>query len=292
MKNPFDVLGIPRPTKMGPLSAEQIAEAKKAFRKLSMQYHPDREGGNEEKFKEVKTAWEQIESGKLNAQQKQYDIDEILRAFRAQQKGGFHPHRSPFQDFAPTAGYFAARVPYSDAYHGFSLNINININGDAKSGVVAIPPRTANETTNQYKMADGTPVEVTTIIVDPKFRQRDPKGSIKVLSSDKVIAATGDLETTVDVDALDILTGAWITVEDFLHDKFSVRVPQGFDTSNFLKVAGKGYFDWNVTQRVAEEKRCDLYLKLNPIFSKLDKLDEEKVKALYELVKNRNPPKS
>lgn len=34
------------------------AEIRKNFKRLTLKYHPDREGGNEEKFKEVNLAYE------------------------------------------------------------------------------------------------------------------------------------------------------------------------------------------------------------------------------------------
>jgi len=55
MRDPYEVLGIPR-------DADEDA-IKKAYRKLAMQHHPDRNGGSEEsaeKFKEVSQAYEQL----------------------------------------------------------------------------------------------------------------------------------------------------------------------------------------------------------------------------------------
>jgi len=61
-KNPYDVLGIPKNS--------SIEDAKSAYRKLSMKYHPDRNPGNkasEEMFKEISAAYEMIKSpGKNN----------------------------------------------------------------------------------------------------------------------------------------------------------------------------------------------------------------------------------
>ena len=55
MMNPFEQLEIP--------NNSSVDVAKKAFRKLAMIHHPDR-GGDSEKFKLIKAAWELIESGK------------------------------------------------------------------------------------------------------------------------------------------------------------------------------------------------------------------------------------
>src|SRR6185369_3043168 len=46
----YEVLGIGKSA-----SADEI---KKAFRKAAIEHHPDKEGGNEEKFKEVSEAYE------------------------------------------------------------------------------------------------------------------------------------------------------------------------------------------------------------------------------------------
>lgn len=63
MKDPYKVLGV----KVG----DDLDTVKKAYRKLAMKYHPDRNPGNpeaEERFKEVSKAWEYLKDnfGKEN----------------------------------------------------------------------------------------------------------------------------------------------------------------------------------------------------------------------------------
>ena len=75
----YEVLGVPRDA-----TADQI---KKAYRKLAMQYHPDRNPGDksaEEKFKEVTAAYEILSKEDSRARYDQFGWD-------AFEHGGGHP---------------------------------------------------------------------------------------------------------------------------------------------------------------------------------------------------------
>ncbi len=76
MRDYYEILGIPKNS-----SEEEI---KKAFRKLAHQYHPDKKGGDEKKFKEVNEAYQVLSDSKKRAQ-----YDKFGRTFDSNQGGGF-----------------------------------------------------------------------------------------------------------------------------------------------------------------------------------------------------------
>jgi len=74
-KDFYNILGV------GKTASEE--EIKKAYRKLAHQYHPDKQGGNEAKFKEVNEAYQVLS----NAQKRQ-QYDTYGRVFEGAQGGG------------------------------------------------------------------------------------------------------------------------------------------------------------------------------------------------------------
>jgi len=88
-KDYYKVLGVDK-------NASQD-DIKKAFRKLAHQYHPDKQGGNEEKFKEINEAYQVLGDAKKRSQ-----YDQFGSTFeQARSQGGF----SGFEGFRDFSGY-------------------------------------------------------------------------------------------------------------------------------------------------------------------------------------------
>ncbi len=89
MKDPYTILGVPR-------SAGED-EIKKAYRKLAHQYHPDKKGGDEAKFKELNEAYQV-----LSDPGKRANFDNFGFAYN---DGGFQGA----QDFGGFSDFFGGR---------------------------------------------------------------------------------------------------------------------------------------------------------------------------------------
>ena len=85
----YEVLGVAKTA-----SADEI---KKAFRKLAVKYHPDKEGGDEVKFKEASEAYEVLKDA-----QKKQRYDQFGHAGVGGSAGG----GNPFEGFGGSAGGF------------------------------------------------------------------------------------------------------------------------------------------------------------------------------------------
>lgn len=89
----YEVLGVGKSA-----SADEI---KKAFRKAAVKYHPDKEGGSEDKFKEVNEAYEVLKD-----QQKRQRYDQFGHAGVGGASGGGYGGGNPFEGFGGQGMHF------------------------------------------------------------------------------------------------------------------------------------------------------------------------------------------
>jgi DnaJ-class molecular chaperone len=286
-------------------------DIKKAYRKLSSAHHPDKHTNaveadrkeHEEKFKEAKEAYEMLSDTQKRAAYDQRghaafeqqrpssgpgsagwqevdpnDLSEILRQMRAGAYG--QPFRRMKQVFE-----FNAKVTLKDAYNGFDVEVQLP---DGKKHMVKVQPGTPEGYRTQHDVDENYTIVAVTRIRD-NFLIKDPTncGFTPTLVEGQTVMRldVGDIETVIQADALDLILGAWVDVTDFLGETLKVRIPQGFNQNQRLKVKGKGYKHWLHELKKPAEGRADLYIRVNPIFNPPDKLDRDKIVALEAITR-------
>jgi DnaJ-class molecular chaperone len=293
MKNYYDVLEVPKNA-----SDDDI---KKAYRKLASKFHPDKvtdvgeKAAAEVKFKEVKEAYEvlsdpvkrqQYDNPQSSDFQQFSDISDILNRMRA--AGG----NVRFQQIHE----LVTDVPIAEAYKGFVLKARLGNEMDE----IEIPAGLPAGARGQFKSKSGKRVFVTVRFAPSQFKSihvNDAQPQISPQGAFTGLIQTGDVETTVEVNALDLLLGSWIRVTDIIGDAYEVRVPAGHNIQNRLKVKSKGYKHWDTRRDCASDVRGDLYVRVLPIFKtplNFTAEDKAKVKQLLDQLepKESNDPQN
>lgn len=224
-KNFYDILGVDK-------NASQD-DIKKAYRNLSKKYHPDRNGGDDSKFKELNEAYDILGD---ETKRKQYDNPNPFGGFHGfgESRGGFSWFWNS-QNTKPMPQNIEAHIEVSmtEAYYGCNRNIRIgtkNINVDIPKGV----------TTGKTIVYNGYGGKG----YDPLTGQEkcgDLYIKINVRSTDKMyLNNDGSLEMMVAIDWIDAILGCDMELDVF--DKtINIRVPKYTQNGGYVLSSGNGF---------------------------------------------------
>jgi curved DNA-binding protein len=270
MRDPYSILGIQR--------GATEEEIKKAYRKMAVKYHPDKPGGDEEKFKEVADAYDRLTNPKRKAQENPF--------------GGFGGHNQydfQFSDYSDLfeqmmrdsgwSGMFnnqygqrggkgrdvraSISIPIEEAYRGTKRQINIGL----KVVEINIP---AGSKTGQKLRVKGH---------GQKGHTEDMNGDliveVTVVESTQFYLDNKGLHTIIQVDAIDSMLGVETNVTVF-DRAYKFSVPPGTQNGQSLRMKGKG---WPVFGQT--EERGDLYVTV--LITVSGDLTDEEVRALSKI---------
>lgn len=237
MADPYKILGVPKSS-----SSEEI---KKAYRKLAKEYHPDKEGGNEEKFKAAADAYDTLgNSEKRQAYDQRANnpfngggfdesfFDEFIRNGGSPFQGGGFNSRGHGFNTRGTNIDAKVYIPLKDAYYGClreirlgAKTINVNIKPGVKPGqrmrLKGLGQRGMTEAQN------GDLILTVLIQDDPNF-YLDKKG----------------LHAIKHVNLYDALLGGKDKIEVF--DKtITYTIPKCVRNGTMLRIQGKGFPSYN-----------------------------------------------
>lgn len=257
MKDYYSVLGINKGA-----SGDEI---KKAYRKLAMKYHPDRNEGDskaESKFKEISEAYavlsdtkkrrEYDQSGSEGFHQKfsqedifrDFDINEILKGFGFgsssgnPSQGGFSGggFENPFQRHhrpnpTPPPLIKELSISFEEAALGAQRNISISRNGKVEETSVKIPPGITDATILRLKGKGH---------VNPDGgNQGDLHLKIRVLPHPLFRRESHNIVIDTEIKLTDAILGTTIEVET-LNGIKGVKIPPGTQNNAKLRLKGVG----------------------------------------------------
>ncbi|TXI45293.1 molecular chaperone DnaJ [Methylophilus sp.] len=257
-KDYYEVLGVNRDA-----SEEEI---KKAFKKLAMKFHPDRNPDNpkaEESFKEAKEAYEMLSDDQKRAAYDQYGHAGVDPSMGGGGFGGFNSGN--FSDaFGDIFGdiFGGARNQRSNVYRGADLRYNLEISlEDAAKGTetkIRIPVQTSCETCHGSGARPGTsPVTCTTCNGHGQVRMQ--QGFFSVQQTCPKCHGTGKM---VKEPCPTCHGGGRVKQNKTLN----VKIPSGVDEGDRIRLSGEG--EAGVNGGPTGDLYVVVHLKEHPIFQR------------------------
>jgi len=256
----YEVLGLDR--------SSSDDDIKKAYRKLAMKYHPDRNAGDgqqaaEEKFKEVKEAYETLSD---NSRKAAYDT----YGHSASPTGNSHTYTNmdaeAFKDifaqvFGAHTGFGNFTQPKRQTVHGVTLTL-----GQAYSGVTA--------------QIDGAKVQIPAgARHGTRFYVADKLYQVSVKQHHKFKRANDELLVDVEINSIEAMLGVEAFLEHLDGVKLQFTIPAGIQHGQIVKLNGKGM------KNPETDRFGDLMIRISIIIPK-SLTDEEK--ALLKKMKHRD----
>jgi len=208
MSDPYKVLGLE--------SNATTEEVKKAYKRLAMKLHPDRNGGRDEKFKELQTAYDQVKDGPPDFTAASFnfktpgDINDFLREARFR-------HQMQVS--------LSMLISLKDAVLGGDHLMQIPVHGKNENVEITIPPGIRNGEAIRYpKLANNIDVVI-------KFRiQPDTIWEVQNL----------DLIKGEDISIWDLITGTELDVRTIDGSTIRLKVPPRTNPGTHMRVKGNG----------------------------------------------------
>jgi len=258
-KDYYEILGIPK--------GSSKEEVKKAFRKQASKYHPDKQGGDEEKYKEVTEAYAVLSDDKKKA-----EYDTYGHAFNngggggAGGFGGFNWGDFQQQDGGFNAGGF--EFDLNDIFENFGFgggrrtergrDISIDINLTFHESIFGVTRKVLLTKNNTCTHCNGSGAKTGTEKVSCNTcggngKVRETRQS--VMGSFSTVRECDDCRGTGKIakEKCDECRGAGVARTQ---EEISIKIPAGIQNGEVIRMTGRG-------EAIASGQPGDLYVKVH-----------------------------
>ena len=253
MKNYYDILGVP--------SSASEEEIKKAFRKLALEHHPDKNNGDDTRFKEINEAYQVLSDPD---KRKEYDnpgfrgaafnMDDLFRTHFNMNFGGFGANRN-------------FSVPGRD--------INLNMQISIYEALVGVERNVKFSLQDSCKKCDGT-----------GFLDRQSCKSCSGTGHKEQLIQRYNVHMMTTVSCQDCSGRGFVSTHKcpecqsgtlFVHKDILVPIPKGVTHGTVLRFAGKG------GSGKFGGPDGSLFINIHIKLPDPNKLTEEQLKVLQEI---------
>ena len=235
-------------------------EIKQAYRSLAMKHHPDRNGGNDSKFKDIQGAY-----ATLSDQQKRAEYDQMRNGggsqFRFTSSEGFDPFGDMFGGVPPFGGQhpfgdifgrqrvrknrdlnIQCQISLLDSYVGKQLEASYQLpSGRLQSVIINVPPGIEHGATIRYQgLGDDS---------HPQLQRGKLNVTILVMQDPKFRREGNDLYTHLDISPIEAMIGCRKSVVSINGQHIAIDVRPGVETGVEYAVLGHGFANVNNAMR-------------------------------------------
>jgi DnaJ-class molecular chaperone len=246
------------------------SEIRKAYKKKSMQHHPDR-GGNEEEFKKVNEAYSTLKDSRKRAE---YDNPQPQFSFNTSGMSG-----DPFADI------FGQMHRRQRRNHDVTININLDLidvlqgkeltaryqvpSGKIKEANIDIPPG----------VEDGVGIRFRGLGDDaiPNFPKGDLIVRVRIRQPANWKRSGNDLRTRALVSIFDCLLGGSVEIRTIDDKRFKVNIPKGTQSGAVFSIPNHGI------PNIQTGKRGNIFVEIN---AAIPKIENEMILEELERIKN------
>ena len=262
-------------------------EIKKAYKKMSMQHHPDRTGGDDSKFKEINEAYQTLNDpqkkqmydqfGTADPRQHQYRSGDFEFNFNGSPFGGmddifesFFGGGSPFSNRRRPVNRpinVAVDITLEDVLNGKTLGMEIQLpTGRTKVVTVDIPPGVEHGQTIRYRGMGEQNI--------PNVPPGDLNVSIRIRKHNKFQRYGDNILCEITINVLDLIIGTKTKIQTLDGKSIEINVPKGTQPDTLLSCRGEGL------PNMSTKIRGNLQIRLK---GKIPSLSEKMLNKILEI---------